>query len=116
MTDLPNFSDADISSDEREFTVDQILASQEPEPDNQEPLSVQLSVEAQIVQARTNALSAYELLEDLLSAAISKREAAQKDINDLREAMIVWEPIHNRLANGPARRPRNIEVQEELGD
>jgi AAA+ superfamily predicted ATPase len=116
MTDMPNFSDADISSDEREFTVDQILASQEPESDNQEPLPVQLSVEAQIVQARTNALSAYELLEDLLAEALHKRKAAQEDINDLREAMVVWEPIHNRLSNGPARRPRNAEVQEELGD
>ena len=68
------------------------------------------------MQARTNALSAYELLEDLLAEALHKRKAAQEDINDLREAMVVWEPIHNRLSNGPARRPRNAEVQEELGD
>jgi len=98
----------DITDDDRPFTVDQLLNVQDTEPQVPE-----LTVEEQIDNARLETLTRYQRVSDLLDEAIERRDAAQDDINRLREAMALWEPIHNRLVNGPPRRARSDE-QEEL--
>ncbi len=98
---MTNFSDADISGTERAFTVDDVMATPE------EPWVPELTIEEQIVAAKAKALIEHANLDTLLIQAIARKEQAQEDINRLREAMIIWEPIQSRLVNGPARRQRD---------
>jgi len=96
------FSDADISGEDRAFTVDQVMNVTDPSEAFVPPLTTAEEVD----NARLETLTRYQRLSDLLEEAIERKDAAQRDINQLREAMALWEPIHNRLVHGPPRRTR----------
>jgi 5'-deoxynucleotidase YfbR-like HD superfamily hydrolase len=112
MTDIPTpeaYSQADISNDYREYTVDEVMNNAESSHENQvqEEWVPSLTVKQEIAAAKTSAIRVHDQLAELLRQALVRKEEAQNDINNLREAMIVWEPIHSRLMNGPIRRNRD---------
>lgn len=101
MSNIENFGDADISGNERTFTVEQVMEATESTP-----WVPELTVEEKIIAAKAVGLQEAERLKVALEEAVARRDAAQADINLLREAMVLWEPIENRLTNGPTQRTR----------